>query len=185
MVMRLGVDMVKQGWRCGDNIFQCRILAIENTQGIGMQASLFFVAERVHVPRKIFDQLGAMTGARFTVTQGIELQLDITQAQLAPQPRRQNNLLGFHIRAGKSQGLEPELMELTIASTLRLFVAEHRAGIPQALRAVVQQIVFQHRANGRCRAFGPQGQAFAVQAVDKGIHFLFDNIGHFAQRTHE
>jgi len=67
-----------------------------------------------------------------------------------------------------------------IVEHTRLFVAEHRAGVPEALRAGVEQAVLQHGTHAGGGAFRSQRQRFAVERVDKGIHLLLDNVGHLA-----
>ena len=87
--------------------------------------------------------------------------------------------------AGKAQRLGAHLVELAIAATLRTLVAEHRAHVVEALAAFVQQVVLGYGAHHAGGIFRAQCQRLAIQAVFKGIHFLLDHIGHFAQAAHE
>ena len=63
-------------------------------------------------------------------------------------------------------------------------MTEHRAGVPQTLRLIVQKTVFFTRTHTAGRAFRTQRQAVAV-TVFKGVHFFFNDIGHFTDRTFE
>ena len=65
---------------------------------------------------------------------------------------------GVHVRAAKAERFRADLMELAIASALRLFMPEHRAGVPQALRPLVGQVMFDRRAHHAGRAFRAQGE---------------------------
>src|SRR5690606_39598245 len=86
---------------------------------------------------------------------------------------------GVDVGTGNAKGFHADLIKLAVTAFLRPLVAEHRAGVPQTLRLVVQQAVFftgTHTAGG---AFGAQGQAVAI-AVVEGVHLFFDDVGHFA-----
>ena len=89
-------------------------------------------------------------------------------------------MLDVDVGTGEAERFDAELMELAVASLLRPLVAEHRAAVPQPLRAVVEQVVLDRRAHARRRAFGAQRQAFAVQRVDEGVHLLLDDVGRLA-----
>ena len=64
-------------------------------------------------------------------------------------------------------------------------MAKHRPHVIKALRTFVQHIVFHHGAHHASRSFWSQGEVLAVQTVFKGVHLLFDDIGHFAQAAHK
>ena len=61
-------------------------------------------------------------------------------------------------------------------------MAKHGPHVPQALGAVIQQVVLYRRAHAGSRALGAQGELLAIERVGEGIHFLFDNVRHFANR---
>jgi hypothetical protein len=78
-----------------------------------------------------------------------------------------------------------ELEELAVAAALRTLVAEHRALVPEALRTVVGQVVFERGAHDAGRAFRTQGQQVAVHRIGEGIHFLLDDVGDGADGARE
>ena len=65
-------------------------------------------------------------------------------------------------------------MKLAVAPFLRTLAAEHRTHVPQLLRTVVQQVVFDYRAQAGCRTFRPQTQR--IVGIIKRVHFLADHI---------
>ncbi len=153
-----------------------------------MQAATRIFVQLVCVGFEVGDQ-GRTVGLAFVrLAQAVDLQAHVLtdgQAQVAPQGGGHQDELGVHIWTGETQHLGTHLMELAIASFLRALVAEHGADVVQALAAFVQKIVLvdgAHRAGG---AFGAQGQLVAIEAVFKGVHLLFDDVGDFAQATHE
>ena len=115
----------------------------------------------------------------------IDVQHHILEAKPLPKPRQHHNLFGIDIRPGKAHCLDIELMKLPIAPFLRTLVTKHRAPGPDALRAVVKQVVLDGGTYQACRRFRPQRELFAVHRILKRIHFLLDNIGHFTDRAHE
>ena len=96
---------------------------------------------------EIGQQIGAVTGALFALPEGVDFESDAVEPEVVPQARAHGDLLGIDIRSGKTHGLHADLMELPVAALLRPFVAEHRSHVPQALGAVVEQVVLQHGAH--------------------------------------
>ena len=76
-------------------------------------------------------------------------------------------------------------MELAVAAALRFLVPEHRPQGIDPVGAVVEQIVFDHRAHHAGGELGTHGQAFAVERVGEGVHFLLDDVGDFADAARE
>src|SRR5690606_19374901 len=67
---------------------------------------------------------------------------------------------------------------------LRTLVAKHGPHVPKALGLVVEQaVLFAGTYTTGC-TFGTQGEAVTV-AIIEGVHFFFDNIGHFTDRAIE
>ena len=58
-------------------------------------------------------------------------------------------------------------------------MTEHGAEIPQTLRCVVREAVFDRRTHHGRRIFRTQRQFFTIHRIFKGIHFLFNDVGHF------
>ena len=73
-------------------------------------------------------------------------------------------------------------MKLAQAALLRAFMAKHRAGVPQPLGLIVQQAVLRAGAHTASGSLWAQTETVAI-AVRKAVHFFFDNIGDFSNRT--
>ena len=76
-------------------------------------------------------------------------------------------------------------MELSVPAPLRALVAKHGAHVIQALAAFIKQIVLNHSPDHPRCGLRPQSELFTVQPVFKGVHLLFNDIGHLAQATHK
>src|SRR5215472_16268564 len=113
----------------------------------------------------------------------VYLQRHASQIESLPEPREHNDLLDVHIRPGKPECLDVELMELTIAALLRSLVAEHGARGPQALRPVIGEVVLYRGAHdSRCR-FRAEREAFSV--IVEGVHLPLDDVGRATDATDE
>ena len=76
-----------------------RILAVQDTQWIRLQASLtVFVECRVVIAKILYQQL-AIFLPTLTTTEAVNLQVDILQAQTFPETRSKQNQFGFDICA--------------------------------------------------------------------------------------
>ena len=64
-------------------------------------------------------------------------------------------------------------------------MTKHRAHVIQALASVIEQVVLDRCAHHTRRGFWAQGQGVAVEAIFKGVHLFFDDVGHLAQSTHK
>ncbi len=102
-----------------------------------------------------------------------------------PQCGGQHNEFGIHLCARKAQGLRADLVELAITATLWALMTEHGSHVVQALATFVKHVVLDHSAHHTGSRFGAKGELLAVQAVFKGVHLLFHNVGHLAQTTHK
>src|SRR5574343_908122 len=127
---------------------------------------------------EVGDQRGTMLGTFIRLTEAIQLQTNVVEAQLLPESGTHENLFGIDIRTGKTESFNPHLMKLTIPTFLGTFVTEHLTHVIQTLRAFGGDIVLNHGTHTTRRAFRTQSQRFAIEAVDKGIHLLFYNISH-------
>ena len=76
-------------------------------------------------------------------------------------------------------------MELPITALLRPLVTEHRSRHPDALRALVGEVVLDRRAYDAGGGFGTKRKTLAVQLVLERVHLLFDDVGDFADRADE
>ena len=112
--------------------------------------------------------------------EGVELKTDRTDLQFTPEAREHHDHFGVDVWTRHPERFGAQLMELTIAAALRTLMAEHRSEVPKALRGAVQKIVLVHRADYRRRAFRTKRELVTVHRIGEGIHFLFDDVGHFA-----
>ena len=119
------------------------------------------------------------------LTQTIELKSHILQTYGLPQSAGKQNQLSVYLGAAKTQCFSANLVKLPVAAALRAFMAEHRPHVIQALTAFVQQVVLDDRAHHTGGGLGAQRQLLSVQTVFKGIHFLFNNVGHFTKAAHK
>ena len=126
-----------------------------------------------------------MLGTLGRLTETVDLQLDAIQPEIVPQAGAHQDHFGIDIRPGDTERLDTDLMKLAITPFLRPLVAEHLAHVVQALRLACSQIVFDDGPHATGCAFGSQGQRLTVQAIDEGIHFLLDDVGHFTDGTLE
>ena len=117
--------------------------------------------------------------------QRIQLQTDVGQAQVVPQALTHQDDFGVDVRARKAKRFRTKLVKLAIAPTLWTLVAKHGAHVIETFRAFVQHIVFHHCTHYASSCLGSQGVVLAIQAVFKGVHLLFDDVGDFAQATDE
>ena len=134
--------------------------------------------------REIGHQLLAIGLPGLGAAERVDLQAQPVEAEASPEPRRHQDLFGIDVRAGQSEGLDAQLMELPIAPLLRPFVAKHRSQIPEAARLVVQESVLDTGPHAAGRAFGAQGETLAV-AVLEGVHLLLDDVRDLADRSPE
>ena len=105
----------------------------------------------------------------------------VAQSQVLPHGHSQQNQLCIDLGATETQRLSADLVKLTVAPTLRSLVPKHGTNVVIALAAVVKQRMLDHRAHHAGGALRAQCQRVAVEAVLKGVHLLFDDIGHLAQ----
>eukprot|EP00611_Tribonema_gayanum_P012703 TRINITY_DN2336_c0_g1_i3.p1 TRINITY_DN2336_c0_g1~~TRINITY_DN2336_c0_g1_i3.p1 ORF type:complete len:704 (-),score=109.00 TRINITY_DN2336_c0_g1_i3:16-2127(-) len=178
------VEIVEQARRAFDDGLRRRHLGIEHPQRIAVQAALGVVVEPGFVLFEIGDQRGAVIGAAAGGAQGIDLQLETAESQPLPELGGDGDHFDIDVGRRNAEGFDVELMELPIAAGLRALVAEHRAGAPDALLLVEQDAVLDAGANHASGQLRAQRQRFAA-AILEGIHLLFDDIGHFADRALE
>ena len=134
---------------------------------------------------KVGDECGAVQIALFGLAQAVDLQLYAANAQFFPQRVSHQDEFGIQLGAAKAQRLGAHLVELAVAPALGPLVAEHGAKVIQALAAVVEERVFDHRAHHTGGVFGAQGELLAVEPVLERIHLFLNNVGHLAQAAHK
>ena len=176
--------MIGQARRAGDQLRQGRILAVQDTQRVAVQAPAAVLVQQVEMPTQVVLQALAIGRTRLARTQGVQFKAQSTQAQIAPELRRHGDQLGIQFRRGTAEALGADLVKLPVATTLRALVPKHRPLVPPAQQLALEQTMLDtgaHRAGG---AFRAQRQAVAV-AVEKGVHLLLDDIGDLADGTSE
>ena len=180
MRQRFRAKEVDQARRTGDDILHVRVLAIQDAQGIGVQTTASILVKLVGMLLKIGNQFGAMHRPLGRLSEGVELQSDIVKAKVIPKAGAHDDQFGIDIGTGKAEGLDADLIELTVASFLRPLMTEHLPHVIQALRMLCRQLVLDDRAHATRCSFGTQGQCLAVETVGKGVHFLLDDVSDFA-----
>ena len=140
-----------------------------------MQPPPRVLVERALVALEIRDQPGAERAPLLRAAERIHLQLEPFDAELSPQRRAHHHQLDVDVRIGKAQRFHAELVVLAVASLLRPLVAEHRAAVPQPLRALVEQVVLERRAHRGRRAFGAQRQLSPFSASTK-VYISFSTM---------
>ena len=189
MRQRLRAQKIEESRGALNDGLHRRVFGIENPQRIAVQASARVLIQRIRVSLKMGDQLGPVPGAFVGLSKAVDFKAPVAQAKFTPERGGHQNQLGIDFRPGESQCFRTDLVELAIAAPLRTFPTEHRAHVVKALGAIVEQVVFNDRADHTRRIFRPHAQVLTVtmlvRAVLKGIHLLFDDIGHLANAAHE
>ena len=150
-----------------------------------MQAPFGVGIQLAFVLLQVGDQGQAMRLALGQLPQAVDFQSNIDQSQRLPQMMGQQNDLGIHFGACKTQGLGPNLVKLAVTTTLRPFMAKHWAHVIQPFATLVQHGMLNAGANHTGGVFWPQGQLFTIQSVGKGIHLLLNDVGDFTQAAHK
>src|SRR5690606_38291770 len=124
VLARLRVQVIRQHGRGVDDLPQRRILAVENTQRIALEAPQAVLVEVGLVAREVLEEHLPVTGARFRRAEGVELERHTLQAEHAPEARRKRDELRVDLGLRESERLDAQLVELAIAAFLRLFAPE-------------------------------------------------------------
>ena len=103
----------------------------------------------------------------------------VIKAQRLPETRTHQDQLGIDIGIGDTKNFHAKLVELTVSALLRALVPEHRAHVPESPDLVVQDAVFDAGAHATRGTFRAQREHIAIPVLE-GIHFLFNDVGHFA-----
>jgi hypothetical protein len=171
--------------RIAHDFLEFRVLRVEHAQRVGVEPPLAVLVELVLESFEIGDQLLAVRGAFRRLAQRIDLEAHAAQSEVVPKALAHQDDLGIGIGTGKAERLDTHLMKLPVTAALRPLVPEHRARVPEALRTVVQQIVFDRRAHHGRGVLGAQRQVLAIERVGEAVHLLLDDIGHFADAARE
>ena len=93
-------------------------------------------------------------------------------------------MLGIDVRPDESQRFHAELVELAQAALLRALVAEHRSGVEDLDRDLLQHAAGDEGAGDSRGAFRPQRDVVAA-AILEAVHLLGDDVGGVAKRALE
>ena len=179
VVLRFRVQVIRQRRRAVQQRLGLRVLAVEDTQRVALQAPLAVFIQFFPARLQIGHQRRAIGLARRAAANGIELQGHAAgQAQLAPDAGAEQDDFGIHVRAGNAKGLHTDLVKLPLAALLRALVAKHRARVPQP-PGYAQQVLLDRRAHATGGPLRAQGETVAV-AILETVHFLLDNVGDLA-----
>ena len=127
----------------------------------------------------------AIDGTTLGTADGIEMQLQLLQAESAQEFDGKHDDFCVNCRTCLAQSLHAELVELAVASRLRTIIAEHRADVEELHESVRRiELVLQVRAHDRSRILGPQRKA-ALTSIGERIHLLFHDVGRLADAAQE
>ena len=176
---RAVVEITAQHRRPGDQLPEAGILAVEDSKRVPLQTLQAVGVQHIAGSGKIVLQRFPVIGAAVRCSEGIEFQARTIETQPLPDSRRHDDDLGIHFGAGEADGLQVDLVELSVTRLLGALVTKHRAGTPQLLLPVVKQAVTEAGPNHARGCLRAKGHAVAA-SVREGVHFLLDDIGGFA-----
>ena len=177
------------GRRADDECCHALVLGVEQPQWIALQACSLELRQRSLMATEVCPQRLEVGGPAGGVADGVEMHLDIGQADRAKEGRGQLDDLGVDGGARIADGLDIELPELPVATRLRTVVAEHRTahretdGLRPGAHAVLD--VGTHDAR---RGLRPQRPAFALVITTPSLHaeeLLLDDVGDLADTSLE
>ena len=152
--------------------------AVQHAQGIGFHAALAVGAELVLIEggKPVMQGLAVLRAAGSTA-EGVDLQGEVLQAQLAKEFHHHADDLGVGFRLLGAEAFAVDLMELAHTALLGTFVTEHGAdGEELAHGFAGVHTVFDVGAHDACRGFRAQGHGAAL-AVLYAVHFLLHHVG--------
>src|SRR5262249_43057555 len=119
--------------RCvGDDPPAALHLAVEDAERIPLQATVAVGAEPGEMRRAERTQPLAIYRPAHRITDRVELEMRIPRTHVVEVAGEHHEQLGVDERIVPPEGLDPDLMELAIPSTLRTLATEHRPAIVEA-----------------------------------------------------
>ena len=160
-------------------------LAVQQPQRVAVQAVLAVIAEPVVVACVVDAQPLDVRGTAVAISDAVDHQLDIPEAQAAHQFPGHFDDLGVDGWVRISERFHAELVVLAETSCLRPLVAEHGAEVIHAdwLREVVHPVLQVGPAHRRS-TLGTERDAVATPVLE-GIHLLFDDVRSLSHRSYE
>ena len=181
MTVAVAAEGIEQGGRVLHQFPAGRLLAVEDTQRVGVPAAPAVLAQTRADPLQVGDQPLLERRPAHRAAERVELQAD-RQAEFVQEHLPHGDEFGVDPWFDRTDDLRVQLVELAEATFLRPFVAEHGADGVEALhRLLDMQAVFDEGAHDRGRGLGPHGDAFIGEAV----HFLLDHVSGRADGTDE
>ena len=134
---------------------------------------------------EVGHQLAAVGVAAVGIAEGVQVHRDVLgQPELGEDLPAAGDNIHVGGRLFRADQLYPDLGELAVASGLRAFVAELRAGVEIPPGQVVGQAVGNDGADDTGRVLRPEDDVIAALGVEIE-HFLGHHIGGFAERPVE
>ncbi len=159
------------------------LLAVQDTQGIALQAVLTGGAQLIIVGGIVVLQCLLELGTAVGTADGVDEQTDLRHSQGIQCLLYQADDFRIGSRALGAQQLHAELVEFPVASGLCLLVPETGGDVAELQRqGFCHQTPFQSRTHCASGALGLQGDGTSL-LIFKGVHFLLDHIGGIAHRA--
>ncbi len=179
-------EVVDAAWRGVDGGLARLFLAVEQPQGVGLEAP---PAVLVHEAFALRLEVGAegidVPGTAGGVADAVEQQGQARQAGALKQVPAKLDYLGVDGRVGVADGLGPELVQLTVPARLGAVVPVHGADVvePDGLGPVVHAVLEVGAADRR-GTLGAQGEEVAAPVLE-GVGLLLDYVGGLANAPDE
>jgi hypothetical protein len=180
------VEVIGKARGLGIDRLVALVLAVEDAQGIALQAVTRLLGQSGGVCRIIIDQHLAIDRPAFRIAERVQLEhAAVEDAQAIKDVGRDRDHLDVGARLRRAQHLEIDLVELALAARLRPLVAEHRARREDLERQMLPEFAVRHEgAADAGGVFRSQGQRF-VAAILEGVHLLGDHVGRLADAARE
>ena len=185
MVLAFRAEQVDRTRRCLSQRPAGLNLAVQEAERVAVQPLPAVGAELIVVASVVGFKLVDKGGAADRVTDVVDEQADVREAQGVHETPGQLDDFGIHRRVGVANDLDAKLMVLAEPAGLGAFVAENRTEIVHAdgLGQVVHPVL-QVGAAHRRGAFGTQRQVVAPPVLE-GVHLLFNDVGAFPDGADE
>ena len=179
-----GIAQIVQQQRCAcSGLLDLRPLVVENAQRVDL-CPLARGLIQVEAEQELLQRL-PIAGPGLVVAERGDLQPESRQTQPPIPLVGDRDPLGIERRIVHADGLHPDLLQLAIATLLRLLVAEERPGVAELDRELSPvQTVLDHRPHHPGRTLGPQRHR-PPPTVGEGVHLLADHVSGFTDPPRE